>query len=92
MPDAPDALRDFFAHLAPRPGWVDPALLRKGAGVCLEAGLSSLDVLGDSSLMGGYRSSATTEVLVVTGRLVGAATNRRPGVPPRPSRHEPTAE
>ena len=77
VPDAPDALREFFTHLEPRPGWVDPALLRKGAEVCLEAGLSSLDVLGDSSLMGGYRSSATTEVLVGTGRLVGEATNRR---------------
>lgn len=77
VPDAPAPLRDFFAHVEPRPAWVDDALLRKGAEVCLETGLTSLDVLGDSSLMGGYRSSATTEVLVGTGRLLDGQVNRR---------------
>lgn len=75
--DAPAALREFFARLEPRPDWVDDGLLRRGGEVCLEPGVTSLDVLGDSSLMGGFRSSATTEVLVGTGRLVGEATNRR---------------
>jgi hypothetical protein len=77
VPDAPVALREFFAHLEPRPDWVDDGLLRKGAEVCLQTGPTSLDVLGDSSLMGGYRSSATTEVLVGTGQLLPGRVNRR---------------
>lgn len=77
VPDAPAPLRDFFAQLEPRPSWVDDDLLRRGAEICLEAGLTSLDVLGDSSLMGGYRSSATTEVLAGTGRLLEDQVNRR---------------
>jgi hypothetical protein len=77
VPGAPEALREFLGHVEPRPGWVDETLLRKGAEVCLEGGLTSLDVLGDSSLMGGYRSSATTEVLVGTGRLLEGQVNRR---------------
>lgn len=79
IPEAPAPLREFFAHLEPRPAWVEQDLLRKGAEVCLETGLTSLDVLGDSSLMGGYRSSATTEVLVGTGRLLDGQVNRRVG-------------
>lgn len=77
VPDPPAPLRDFFAQLEPRPSWVDDDLLRRGAEICLETGLTSLDVLGDSSLMGGYRSSATTEVLVGTGRLLDDQVNRR---------------
>lgn len=77
--DAPAPLREFFELLEPRPSWVDEHLLRKGAEVCLQTGLTSLDVLGDSSLMGGYRSSATTAVLVGTGQLLDGRVNRRVG-------------
>lgn len=79
VPDAPAALREFFCHLEPRPDWVDDELLRRGAEVCLETGLTGADVLGDSSLMGGYRSSATTAVLVGTGLLLTGQVNRRVG-------------
>lgn len=79
LPDAPAALREFFGHLEPRPDWVDDDLLRRGAEVCLETGLTGADVLGDSSLMGGYRSSATTAVLVGTGLLLDGQVNRRVG-------------
>lgn len=75
--DAPGPLVDFFAAVEARPGWVDERLLARGADVCLRGGLTSLDILGDSSLMGGYRSSATTQVLVGTGRLLGPETNLR---------------
>lgn len=77
LPGAPAPLLDFFGHLEPRPDWVDDELLRRGAEVCLQTGLTGTDVLGDSSLMGGYRSSATTGVLVGTGLLLDGQVNRR---------------
>ncbi len=78
VPDAPAALRTFFDVIGRRPDWVDDALLRRGAEVCRRGGVNSLDVLG-SALLAGYRSSATTDLLVRTGRLNGEGARRRVG-------------
>ena len=78
VPDAPAALRAFFDSIERRPDWVDDALLRRGAEVCRRGGVNSLDVLG-SALLAGYRSSATTDLLVRTGRLNGDGARRRVG-------------
>ncbi|WP_280758530.1 oxygenase MpaB family protein [Prescottella agglutinans] len=78
VPDAPEALRTFFDAIERKPDWVDDALMRRGAEVCRRGGVNSLDVLG-SALLAGYRSSATTDLLVRTGRLNGDGARRRVG-------------
>ncbi|MDX6742749.1 oxygenase MpaB family protein [Actinocorallia sp. A-T 12471] len=73
--DAPEPLRAFFAVVEDRPGWVDEARLRRGARVMRRAGTNMVDVL-NGSLLSGYRSSADTAALVMTGALSGAPTRR----------------
>jgi hypothetical protein len=78
-PDAPAALRDFFAVVSERPSWVDDALLARGAAACRAMGVDAAVVLAYGSLLGGYRTSAALEPLVRTGRLTGEETLRRIG-------------
>lgn len=73
----PAEVRDFVRAVTEIPDWVDPALADQGARVCLRAGLTGQDVLGDLALLGGYRPAATTEVLTSTGRLTGEGTATR---------------
>src|SRR5699024_3281736 len=75
----PAELHRFVDAVTTLPDWLDPALAEQGARACMRAGLTGQDVLGDLALLGGYRPSATTEVLVSTGRLVGEGTARRIG-------------
>ena len=77
VPDAPDALRAFFAHVEDRPAWVDDALLARGARAMQKLGWDGFDLLNWGSLLGGYRSAAALEPLVRSGRLLGASTARR---------------
>ncbi|MFE3757990.1 oxygenase MpaB family protein [Nocardia tengchongensis] len=74
--EAPEALRRFFVEVERRPDWVEESLLRRGAEVVRQAGKNGADLMA-IALLNGYRSSATTEVLVRTGGLKGAGTRRR---------------
>ncbi|WP_162534018.1 oxygenase MpaB family protein [Dietzia lutea] len=75
--DEPEEVHAFVRSVTDLPDWLDPDLADRGARVCLRAGLTGQDVLGDLALLGGYRPSATTEVLTSTGRLTGEGTSRR---------------
>jgi hypothetical protein len=76
-PDAPAALREFFALVERRPAWVDDALLFRGARAMQKLGWDGFDLLNWGSLLGGYRSAAALEPLVRSGRLLGSSTARR---------------
>lgn len=73
----PGQLTTFVRAVTELPDWLDPELAERGARVCLRAGLTGQDVLGDLALLGGYRPAATTEVLTSTGRLTGEGTAKR---------------
>ncbi len=66
--DCEGPLRAWFESLAPPP-WLDPDLLRLGAHVSRRPGLTGVDVLISTALMGGYRSQAAVKPLAVTGAL-----------------------
>ncbi|MBB1030900.1 DUF2236 domain-containing protein, partial [Dietzia sp. SLG310A2-38A2] len=76
-PGEPAEVVDFVRSVTEIPDWLDPDLADHGARVCLRAGLTGQDVLGDLALLGGYRPAATTEVLTSTGRLTGEGTSTR---------------
>ncbi|MFT4187246.1 MAG: oxygenase MpaB family protein [Aeromicrobium sp.] len=77
VPDAPSALRDFFAHVEATPEWVDMDLVNQGAQVFRRFGRNASDVLLQLSLIGGYRFGGPTDLLVATGGLTGDMTRRR---------------
>lgn len=77
VPDAPAALRDFFATLEDTPDWVDVDLMNRGAEVYRRLGRNAGDVLLQLSLIGGYRFGGPTDLLVATGGLAGDMTRRR---------------
>lgn len=74
--DAPIALREFFEVCGRRPAWVDDELLRQGAEVFQQAGMSAYYVLRDLALMGGYQASGFNKTLILTGALKGRASRR----------------
>ncbi|MDN7121111.1 DUF2236 domain-containing protein [Nocardioides sp. ChNu-153] len=77
VPDAPPALREFFAHVSATPGWVDLDLVEEGAATYLRLGQNAADVLLQLSLIGGYRFGGPPDLLVATGGLTGDSTRRR---------------
>ncbi|MDQ1105974.1 hypothetical protein QE364_000879 [Nocardioides zeae] len=77
VPDAPEALRAFLAHVEATPSWVDPVLVEEGARVYRRFGQNAADVLLQLSLIGGYRFGGPPDLLVATGGLVGGSTRRR---------------
>ncbi|PTU32439.1 oxygenase MpaB family protein [Stenotrophobium rhamnosiphilum] len=76
VPDAPAPLREFFEICERRPEWVDDKLLRQGAEVFQQAGMSSYYVLRDLALMGGYQAAGFNKTLILTGALKGRASRR----------------
>lgn len=76
IPDAPAALREFFAVCERRPEWLDEKLLQQGAEVFQQAGMSSYYVLRDLALMGGYQAAGFNKTLILTGALQGRASRR----------------
>lgn len=74
--DAPAPLRDFFATCEQTPDWVDEDLLRQGAAVFQQAGMSAYYVLRDIALMGGYQAAGFNRTLILTGALKGRASRR----------------
>lgn len=79
VPDAPAALREFFAAVEARPDWVDDDLLEQGARASRRIGPDGQDILAYGSLLGGYRTAAGLEPLVRSGRLAGKDALRRVG-------------
>jgi hypothetical protein len=79
VPDAPPALRAFFALVDEVPDWVDFDLLEKGAEAFRRFGRSRDDVLLQLSLIGGYRFAGPADLLVQTGGLTGSGAMRRLG-------------
>lgn len=79
VPDAPAALRDFFAVVETVPAWVDWDLLERGSGVYRRFGQNAADVLLQLSLVGGYRFGGPPDLLVATGGLTGTTARRRLG-------------
>ena len=69
VPDAPAALRDFFAALEDRPSWVDDDLLGRGGAAARRIGKDGFDILAFGSLLGGYRSGGALQPLVRSGRI-----------------------
>lgn len=76
VPDAPAVLRDFFARLEDRPGWVDDDLLARGGAAARRIGKDGFDILAFGSLLGGYRSGGALQPLVRSGRIAGETLKR----------------
>lgn len=76
VPDAPAPLREFFQLCEQRPDWVDERLLKEGAAVFQQAGMSAYYVLRDAALMGGYQAAGFNKTLILTGALKGRASRR----------------
>lgn len=70
-------LRAFLTAICTTPDWYDERLAARGARACVRGGQTGLDILGDLSLLAGYRPSATTDLLMATGRLTGEGVSRR---------------
>jgi hypothetical protein len=79
VPDAPAALREFFAVVDAVPDWVDFELLERGARAFRRLGRSRDDVLLQLSLIGGYRFEGPADLLVLTGGIGGSTAMRRLG-------------
>jgi hypothetical protein len=69
VPDAPEALRDFFGLVEDRPAWVDDTLLERGGAAARRVGRDGFDILAFGSLLGGYRSGGALQPLVRTARI-----------------------
>ncbi len=67
---------EFFEKVAVAPDWLDWDLLAVGQELCQRPGLSSLIVLRDYCLMGGYESAAINKPLIFTGALKKGAVKR----------------
>jgi hypothetical protein len=79
VPDAPAALREFFAVVDAVPDWVDFELVERGARAFRRLGRSRDDVLLQLSLIGGYRFAGPADLLVLTGGIGGSTAMRRLG-------------
>lgn len=79
VPDAPPALRRFFAVVDEVPAWVDFDLLERGGRASRRFGRTASDVLTALSLIGGYRFGGPGDLLVETGALIGPGAMRRLG-------------
>ncbi|WP_243788389.1 oxygenase MpaB family protein [Saccharopolyspora gloriosae] len=79
VPDAPAALREFFAEVDRVPDWVDFDLVERGARTIRRMGRNVDDVLLQLSLIGGYRFGGPADLLVATGGLTGSTAMRRLG-------------
>ncbi|TJZ63428.1 DUF2236 domain-containing protein [Sphingobacterium olei] len=67
---------NFFRHIDTNPDWLDRKKLQVGAELSRRPGLTSLIVLRDYCLMGGYESAAINKPLIYTGALKKGAAKR----------------
>ncbi|MDD9348529.1 oxygenase MpaB family protein, partial [Mumia sp.] len=77
VPDAPEAMTDFFSCVEATPEWVDHELIARAGRLQRRFGRNAADVLLQLSLIGGYRFGGPTDLLVATGGLTGEMTRRR---------------
>lgn len=66
---APQPLRDFFAHVEQAPAWLDRERLTRGVQASYLSGLTGMRILRDLGLMAGYQAGAINKTLVMTGAL-----------------------
>ncbi|HEX6592842.1 MAG TPA: oxygenase MpaB family protein, partial [Moraxellaceae bacterium] len=76
VPDAPEALKKFFAEVDRVPDWVDWELMEEGVRFTHRIGLAGAYILRDLALMGGYLLSGFNRALVLTGALNKGASQR----------------
>lgn len=69
-------IKKLFNEIEYLPEWLDKDLLAAGSALCRRAGASSLIVLRDYCLMGGYESAAINKPLIFTGALKKGAVKR----------------
>lgn len=74
--DIPESVNQLFSAIHKQPEWLDKDLLEAGSALCRRAGASSLIVLRDYCLMGGYESAAINKPLIYTGSLKKGAVKR----------------
>lgn len=73
---APQSVKTLLDEVNQTPSWLDADLLEAGSALCRRAGASSLIVLRDYCLMGGYESAAINKPLIFTGALKKGAVKR----------------
>ncbi len=66
----------FFKGVDLNPNWLDWKKIKTGSELCRRPGLTSLIVLRDYCLMGGYESAAINKPLIYTGALKKGAVKR----------------
>jgi hypothetical protein len=76
VPDAPDAIRAFFAEVDRVPPWVDWPALDGGGELLMRSGAFGGMVLGAKSLVMGFASPGGNKPLVLSGRLTQQAARR----------------
>ncbi|RRN77630.1 DUF2236 domain-containing protein, partial [Pseudoxanthomonas sp. SGD-10] len=74
--DAPQSVKNLLKEVYTSPEWLNRDLLEVGSALCRRAGASSLIVLRDYCLMGGYESAAINKPLIFTGALKKGAVKR----------------
>ena len=76
VPEAPEFLKDLFAHIDSEPEWLDRELLELGQQATCRTGIVGTLIMRDVALMGGYGNSAINKPLVFTGALADGAARR----------------
>ncbi len=74
--NTPASVKALLSSVYHQPSWLDKELLEAGSALCRRAGASSLIVLRDYCLMGGYESAAINKPLIFTGALKKGAVKR----------------
>lgn len=76
VPEAPEFLKNLFAHIDHEPKWLDWELLELGQQAICRTGIVGTLIMRDVALMGGYGNSAINKPLVFTGALADGAARR----------------
>ncbi len=71
-----ESLSKLLEQLEQTPQWLDPSLALEGTKLCRRAGVTSLMILRDFSLMGGYDFAYLNKPLIYTGALRKGAVKR----------------
>lgn len=74
--EAPEFLKDLFAHIDSEPLWLDRSLLLCGQRAVCRTGDLGVLVMRDVALMGGYGNAAINKPLMFTGSLADSAARR----------------
>ena len=77
LPEAPEPLKAFFAHVDQDPPWLDRARVERGVQAGSLSSVTGMRVLRDFGLMAGYQAGGINKTLVVTGALDKGGVARR---------------